>query len=323
VQDSGLACPSLTLPWQNPNLPWVCSLDPTKDYILKLGNRRDPAGLEILGGRNVVMIGGQITVPERTCCNGSDEWKSRGLMIDGATGVVHVEGVLIANASDAISIRAPRAIVQVENVRISNAHSYRDDFNLSHPDIIQTFDGPAEMRVDRLTADSDNTGLSWFKCCTSSQIYPGKLTLKNVNLSGNLQPSTVLRWPDGSTRTKTDFAYFTYMNHTAGVHSCQNCWVTTGWWTPTYQRKLQDSVGLIQADGSLLTSTPYRVTGYDGQVVIPPGANNDVGRRQGDYIEWPTITSLVGARWYWGIPTGGDFVPTGLAGTTYTSPGYG
>jgi hypothetical protein len=322
VRDTGQICPENTARWQNPNQPWICFLDPNRDYILTLGNRRDPGGLTINGGRNVVIVGGQITVPVRTCCDRSDEWKSRGLTLDGQTGVAHVEGVSILNASDAISIKAPLAIVQLQNIRVANLHVYRDDVTLAHPDIIQTFDGPREVRVDRLSADSDWTGLSWFKCCTSTQVFPGRVILKNVNLSGNLQPSTVMKWTDGATRDKPNFGLFTYMNATASVHSCTNCWVSTGWYSQTYRRKLHESTAFVAADGSQAQSPPFRVTGHDGQVVTTL-VNNDVGRRQGDYIEWPSIANLAGVRWSWGVPPAGDFVPSGVAGPSYASPGYG
>jgi hypothetical protein len=322
VRDTGQVCPEGTGRWQNPNQPWLCYLDPARDYILRLGNRQDPGGLNIMGGRNVVIIGGQVTVPVRTCCDRSDEWKSNGIYLQQQTGVVHIEGVLIVNAADGIVIRAPQAIVQLQNIRINNLHAYRDNLTLAHPDIIQTFDGPAEVRIDRLTSDSDWTGLSWFKCCTTAQVYPARVNAKRINFSGNLQPNTLLKWSDGTTRTKPNFPVFTYMNYATGVHTCQNCWVSTGWWTATYRRKLQDSAGFIDANGNQVSSLPYRVTGYDAQIVTAP-ANSEIGRRQGDYIEWPSIANLVGVRWYWGVPPAGDFVPSGVAGPGYTSPGYG
>jgi hypothetical protein len=327
LQSSGQLCPSL--PNQNSSQPWVCYLDPSKDYILKLGHRLPaPNGVDIDGGHNVVMIGGQIDGYVSTDSN--EENEGRGLTLEDATGTVHVEGVLINSAFDGIVLREPNAIVQIENVRIANLHAYQDNFNLGHPDIIESQNGPKAVRIDHLTADSDFTGLSWFRSTTSAS-FPGTVTIKNVNLFGNLQPNTVARWPDGTTMTASPFSNFTYMS-TSTVHSCSNCWVLPGWYSQTYQRKLQDTAfGFNNINGSdQVVQLQATVTGYDGQTITGltgatssgSGTTSNLGRRQSDYIEFPTNPNLAAVRWYWGTPPTGDFVPTGTAGTTYTTPGY-
>jgi hypothetical protein len=330
IADAGQACPSVTSPSQNPSQPWICYLDSTKDYMIKLGHRTDVGGLVLWGGHNVTLIGGHITVPERTCCDRSDEWKSRGLTLGKQTGLGHVEGVLISDAGDSIIIQSQDAIYQIENVRIENQHYYRDDPNLGHADVISTFDGPKDVRVDRLTGDSDFTGLSWFRP-VSTAVYPAKVTLKNVNLIGNPpQSNTVSKWPDGTTKTESDFANFTYMGYTVTVHSCQECWVTPGWYSQTYQRKLQDTAFGLDDSGSSIVQLACVVTGYDGQKVTGwtgdastgSGSSSNLGRRQGDFIEFPSYANLTGVRWYWGTPPNGDFVPPGSVGVGYVSPGY-
>ena len=69
-------------------------------------------------------------------------------------------------------------------------------------------------------------------------------------------------------------------------------------------------------DGALYTS-PDPVTGSSGTKTVPI----DLGRRQGDYMVWRD-SWLANSRWNWGTPPSGDFVPTGVAGTNYSSPGY-
>jgi hypothetical protein len=308
VQDSGLACPSLTSPWQNPNQPSTCVLDTTKDYILKLGHRTDAGGLVVRGGRNVVMIGGRVT-PKLT----SAAAEGRGLTFWNQTGTVHVEGVLIDGAGDGILIYAPQAVFQVENVRIG-VSAPNHDFSLKHPDVIQTWSGPAEVRIDRLTATSDYQGFYWWRdSSVSTTVLPGRVIQKHVNLLTD--PSQ-----GGTSASLHNISYHT---DPSIFFSCQDCWTQTGWQSTTYRRKLQDSIApYFNAATNTYTQIPYRVVGYDGQVVTG-SVSNDVGRRQGDYIEWPTVNNLTAERWYWGTPTGGDYVPAGSAGTNYTSPGYG
>jgi hypothetical protein len=308
VQNTGQACPSVTSPWQNPNQPSVCVLDQTKDYILKLGHRTDAGGLVVRGGRNVVIIGGRIT-PKLTTVIA----EGRGLTFWNQTGTVHVEGVLIDGAGDGLLIYAPQAIFQVQNVRIG-VSALKHDFSLNHPDVIQTWSGPREMRIDRLTATSDYQGFYWYRDTNvSGTVLPGRVIQKRVN---------VLTDPT-QTGTSATLHNVSYLNDPSIVFSCQDCWMQTGWYSASYRRKLQDSIaGYYNATTNTYTWPPYRVVGFDGQVVTTSVAN-DVGRRQGDYIEWPTIANLAGFRWYWGTPGAGDFVPTGLAGTSYTSPGYG
>jgi hypothetical protein len=307
VQDSGQACPSLASPWQNPNQPGSCVLDPARDYILKLGHRVDAGGLVVNGGHNVVIIGGRVT-PKLT----TTAAEGRGLTFWNQTGTVHVEGVQIDGAGDGILIYAPKAVFQIENVRIG-VSAPNHDFSLNHPDVIQTWSGPAEVRIDRLTASSDYQGFFWWRdSSVSTTVLPGRVIQKHVNL-----------FPDPSQGSYPGLGNVTYHMDPSIFFSCQDCWALTGWYSQTYRRKLQDSIApYFNAATNTYTQIPWRVVGYDGQVVTS-SASNDIGRRQGDYIEWPTVNNLTAERWYWGTPTSGDFVPAGTAGTNYASPGYG
>jgi hypothetical protein len=303
IQDSGQAAPSL--PGQNPNYPTVVSLDSTKDYILRIGHRVGDGGLVIHGGRNIVIIGGRITP------NTTGSWQGRGLTLKNQTGTVHIEGVLIGPAVDGIIISAPQAIVQIQNVRI-NVSALNHDWSLAHPDVIQTWSGPKEVRMDRLTASSDYQGFHWSRY-SSADPFPGRVIQKRVNFIPD--PTQT-----GTTATLHNVQY--HMDASINF-SCEDCWALTGWQSATYRRKLQDSIpGYYNFSTRTYEKTPWRVVGYDGQTRTA-AANDDVGRRQGDYMEWPGVTNLTSERWYWGTPPGGDFVPATLAGTTYTSPGYG
>lgn len=159
-------------------------LAPRHDYRIVLGEPlREVGGLRIVGGRNVVLVGGHITIPRAG--PGASAGDRRGLLISGQTGTVHVEGLLIDNdggdLSEGIDIAAPRAVVQIQNTRVAGIHA-RDGkrFTDNHPDVIQTFGGVRELRVNRLTGTTTYQGL--FLRGDSGPV--GRVELSKVNIVG-------------------------------------------------------------------------------------------------------------------------------------------
>lgn len=93
-----------------------------------------------MGGRNIVIIGGEIVIPWQ---GENPDIPSRTMLkLKASTGIVHIEGLLGRgdDISEGIQIAAPDAIVQIQNVRIEGIHA-RDqvEFTDNHPDIIQTW----------------------------------------------------------------------------------------------------------------------------------------------------------------------------------------
>ena len=307
--------------------PVELNLDSGKDYVLKLGHLSGPGGLSVTGGHNVVIVGGQIT----STTDGAER-DGYAMRFFGQTGTVHVEGVLIDNSADGITIQAPDAVFQIQNVRISNNHQLRDDFSDTHPDLIQTWSGPREVRIDRFTGFSDYQGFTWMKA-GSGDSYPGSVTATNVNI-GPLapQPDTVARWPDGSTRDKPDLSAGVWHVSPSTVFSCGGCYLTTGWWSQSYRRKLDDSIGGYMVGDGSYADPYYELHGADGAEYLSPAAPTagvgdattptDLGRRQGDTLISPRTPNLANERWVWGSPPDGDYVPNSLPGINYTSPGY-
>jgi hypothetical protein len=127
-----------------------------RDYVLRLPPGRKVGGTFVEGGRNVVVIGGHVTVPQGT----PSDRERRGLYFKGQTGIVHVEGVLIDGSArgegDGIAINAPQAIVQIENVRIVDLHGSEPG---THADVVQPWGGVKVLRIDRLTGSSRFQGL--------------------------------------------------------------------------------------------------------------------------------------------------------------------
>jgi hypothetical protein len=143
-----------------------------------------PAGkhvgaVRIFNPHNLVSIGGWNTVPQPA--DHSNAPPSRILEVSGATGVVHIEGLLgdasAGGMSDGLDFNSPRATVQVENVRIDGIFGFYDQF---HADCIQPFGGVAVLRVDGFTCRTAYQGLSIWPVSASP---PGwSAVLQRVNI---------------------------------------------------------------------------------------------------------------------------------------------
>lgn len=121
--------------------PYGCVSD-EQDYVLRLPDEPLTYGLTVNGGRNIVIIGGEIVIPWQ---GENPDIPSRTMLkLKASTGIVHIEGLLGRgdDISEGIQIAAPDAIVQIQNVRIEGIHA-RDqvEFTDNHPDIIQTWGG--------------------------------------------------------------------------------------------------------------------------------------------------------------------------------------
>jgi hypothetical protein len=168
------------------------ALDPARDYVIRIRHVDHINGVVLNGGHNIVIVGGEISIPwagARPRVGGGDR---RGLMIQGATGVVHVEGLLIdgPDVSEGIQINSPKAVVQIENVRIVRIHA-RDEVHWTdnHPDLVQPWGGVRLLRIDRLSGSSDCQGLE-----LSGPLGPiGSVDVRHVDIVG-LPTARVLLW---------------------------------------------------------------------------------------------------------------------------------
>jgi hypothetical protein len=160
------------------------TLLPEQDYRIVLTETvAARGGITLIGGRDVVLIGGHITIP----WTGADIDGSgrRALLLQRQTGTVHIEGLLIDNAggdlSEGIQIDAKQAVVQIQNVRITGIHA-RDEigFTDNHPDLIQPWGGARELLLDHFTGSTDYQG--FFLVANYAKL--GRVVLRNVNLTG-------------------------------------------------------------------------------------------------------------------------------------------
>lgn len=161
----------------------VVSMDPDRDYVIVMPDEPVRRPLVLSGGRNVVLIGGEVSIPWQG--RGASINDRTGLKIRDATGTVHVEGLLLRgdDITEGIQIDAPQAIVQLQNVGVFGIHA-RDQvgFSDNHPDIIQTYGNVRELHVDGLTGTTDYQGL-FFKNDFGRDPH-GPVTLRNVNVVG-------------------------------------------------------------------------------------------------------------------------------------------
>lgn len=170
--------------------PTYTLLEPSRDYIIDLPDEVKVGHTMIEGGRNVVIRGGQVSIPP----GGETDAERRAIYIKNATGTVHIEGVAIdgdePRGFDGISISAPKAVVQIVNVRVTGILGRFDGF---HGDIVQPFGGVEELRIDHLSGTSNYQGL--YLAETSGAI--GSADIRNVNLSyeaNSYDETTYLLW---------------------------------------------------------------------------------------------------------------------------------
>jgi hypothetical protein len=241
----------------------VLTLSTRRDYIVRLprAGLRGLRGLVIEGGHNVVLIGGRITVPRPTRAYPHDDRLRRGLYLKGQTGTVHVEGLLIDGPGLWEGINLDErlgAIVQLENIRIEPIRA--DDeigFTDNHPDLIQTWAGPAELRVDRLTGATDYQAFMLAPREYGTQAAPRRFVFRHVDVVAK----------------------------SAHPCNCQMLWAF-------------GSFPLVVA-GVWLRPHPH--------LTVPQSVVPKDGR-------WSAV--------HGGRPPGGSFVPRGVAGPRYRSPGY-
>jgi hypothetical protein len=125
------------------------TLDDNKDYRIVL--QQSPVtvgagGLTITGGHHVVLIGGTIAS------------SGRGLYLKNQTGTVHIERIAITGSlTEGIDLDQRKgATVQLINIRIDQV---RGSYTTNHADVVQTWAGPAVLRIDDLTASTTYQGL--------------------------------------------------------------------------------------------------------------------------------------------------------------------
>ena len=256
-------------------------LEPDRDYILRLPGERKLGGTFIEGGRNVVLVGGHITLPRDT----ASDAERRALYFKNQTGTVHVEGVLIDGSGggegDAIALSAPAAVVQIQNVRIA---ALRGSEQGTHGDVVQPWGGVRELRIDRLSGSSRFQGLQ-----LPTTLGPiGSAYIRYTDLRA-LPPAG--RGAQAASAGGGHMLWLTPAGTCTGFPvALEQVWVSA-----RPDRRMRNSVWPGVRDGS-------------------PCAAVEAGGE----VSWPNLPVRGVVRD--GAPPGGDYVPRWSVGTRYRSP---
>lgn len=239
-------------------------LDKTRDYIVELPKDEPIYGhLNIWGGRNVVLIGGEVVVT-------SNHW--RAVYLEQQTGTIHIEGLYVRgdppeNLMEGFNFdqRQTNGVVQLQNIRIEKVHG---SYEGNHADLLQTWAGPAELRIDGLTGYTQYQAMFFLPNqhfrLDKDGVLPKKWVFKNINVEGDASSGFMLWAPNADQQFPMEI---------------ENVWVQ-----PQEGRR-----------------------GNRDRFLWPrPGITGDTF--------WQDVRE--------GIPPGGDFVPQGMAGLNYVSPGY-
>ena len=265
--------------------PTYNKLNDNQDYIIKLPRTKKVGSTILEGGRNIVIIGGYITLPVTE--DKSNAAMSRGFYIKNNVGIVHIEGVLIdasgGGMSDGVDVDAPLSTVQIENVRVDGVYGFYDQF---HADVVQPFGGVKDLRIDKLTGYTAYQGLT-----ISIDLGPiGSAEISRTNLVG-IGDQIWGRHNNGG--------YLVWLTHDAGCKA-------------TYPIQFRQ-VYVQPRRGTALANAVWPPPG--GRTACPSAASDDDAETR-----FPSLP--VQGRIRKGMPPQGDFVPPGVAGLHYVSPGY-
>ncbi len=170
-------------------------LDGARDYRLTITEPLTrPGGLVISGGRNVVLIGGEVRVPTADVAPVPND--RRGLYLKGQTGTIHIEGLRISgnDLTEGVDLdERSGATVQFQNIQIDTVHG---SLAGNHADLIQTWSGPKQLRIDRFKGSTDYQGFFLLP-----HQYPGgdigQWEFKNVDITGTPVSGYMLWKEDG------------------------------------------------------------------------------------------------------------------------------
>ena len=278
------------------------SLSPSNDYRLHLpSDRAQIGGITISGGRNVILVGGEIDLIAP--CNAFLASSCHGIDISKPTsGSVFIEGVWIRNPQDPFLFSTGDGIIvddlasapndiTLQNIRVDGISGCAP-VGFDYADVYQPLAAPgAVQRIDRLTATTNCGGLALDPDLAYSRDNTSSLNIIIKNTNINVLPNKYL----GNTNR---YAYwFTY-----GSRSCYSGPVSL---TNVYAQ---------EPDGTLAVNSVWPDT--DQPAACVSVWNFATG--QLTFPNSPQISGYITA----GLPSGGDFVPAGVAGIGYVSPGY-
>ena len=256
-------------------------LDNSRDYRLNIVEHLNRE-LWIEGGRNIVVIGGHITIDQLGSSSSYQDNTAVKVRYGDPAGTVHLEGLLIDGAyvNDGI-VTATGRNLQIQNVRVERAY---DRIKNGHADCFQSQLGVGHLRVDRFTCSTTRQG--FFLGNHDGPIASANLRHTNMYSAYGYH----LLWQSYATLP------ITISDVWMAVAPGSSTQYSFGFW-------VYPQVDGKDAYTGTNSTTRKAVLSSDGQSLWFIGSN---------------ITGTVRK----GVPSGGDFVPRSAVGTGYTSPGY-
>ncbi len=271
--------------------------DPSKDYVFvfpKTAVTPKP-GVGCLSVNHVRMakiIGGECKIPQQPLVY--DHKIRRCLSFNDIRSWNHVEGFWChGDVLDFAEYSGSSATVTYENIRVEGINA-RDEVNFSddHPDGVYVYPGIApgahQVRVDRATIQTDYQALffaHWTGGAAANQNYP--VYIRNTNVRGTPIP---------------------------GTHYAQLLWRADN------RNALYLTNVYLQPQKLGNGTTEPLIAAVKPSNVDPVVGNRAIKNSDGS-ISWPATARIIG-KILPGSPAGGDFVPVGVAGYNYVSPGY-
>lgn len=284
---------------------------------------------------HVVWIGGESLV-NSTVDGPTSQRRATMSILPSSTGtsqvgrIVHIEGYLVHGkyAMGDIWIQDPNAIVQVQKCRVeqgmwSRDTDFGDAFNSQHPDCIQINGGCRELRVDGLTGLLTLQGFFFTRQPSSTGPISGAKYLRKVNFRPNLN-GTIELWDPVEGQPG------------AGVAGTARVW-------PSWQMHVADDpivgpdpppTGAIFIDNGTVSfqhNTTQITATTSGRAIAPMSGVVRAQDSQGWYVTYGSHAQFrnwdntAPGRLYESPPAspdGADWVPEGVAGLDYVSPGY-
>jgi len=274
------------------------NLNDATDYRIVIGDYAYAGGIRLRGGRNVVVIGGRITIKggatasDRTGLKlwprGNTYYHVEGLevrpdpSIDGGSNL-H-DGIVIQGLSGEMATSGSRVVL--ENIRIGPTSIKNGTSDSEHSDCFQVQTNyPGQIWMDKITASFD------YNCVMLSDVQVSLIDMRRVNTKGfDVNP-----------------AFTTHLHFFQGQRH-QIMKLTDYWVVPGPGHTLATSFYPGGSNGRYLTFA----YGTDA-----PTVGSDA---LGTYLTWPATANITGKARQ-GLPPNGDFVPVGI-GLAYVSPGY-
>ena len=281
----------------------IVNLSIGQDYILQ-----DPVVLTypvlIQGGHNIVWIGGEVRMPSgpnfgikfiRYAGFGGGTIHLEGIYLNGIDGVLNdgIEGGEWPSTYQPSGTLAD-ATLQIENVRIDGLSG---DSSENHQDCIQQYGGWKDLRVDHFTCQTLYQGfyLPWEDPASNNQGVLSHWDLRNANLrdapnsTGNGM-QTLIHFGDLGP------GVFNATSHQQ-AGNLANVYLNAS--QRSFNSETYPNNGTISLDGTVVNSA-----------ISPDGT-----------ITWANAWAVSGSVSP-GDPPTGDYVPLGVAGLNYVSPGY-